>query len=239
MSTPKVRENTKCKNWSKLATLAVQFFMASLPCRSHVDQEIRYGCILLAAGTGSRMAGLDKLFLEIDGQSLIEKSYRIYKDNALDPVIVTGFDHARLDPFIAQAQARSVHNPNFAQGQSTSVLTGLATLPGSDDAVIIALADMPLLDQNDVSALMSAYATRPDSCAVIVPTNGKQRGNPVILDAALVGLILQQGTGVRDYLDRHPHLIHWFTSTSPGYYVDIDCRKDLEMVRDVYGINVG
>ena len=199
---------------------------------------IRFGCMLLAAGTGSRMIGLDKLLLEINGQPLLEKNYCLYRDMSLEPVVVTGFAQERVRLLLEKHHPHLVHNHAFLEGQHTSVLVGLTALAGSCDAIIIALADMPLLTEGDTRNLMAAYATKPDHCAAVAPCCDAKRGNPVIIDAAIVPAILRQGTGVRSYLDQNPDDIHWYYSDSSGYYVDLDTTDDLETVDEIYGIRV-
>ncbi len=199
---------------------------------------IRFGCILLAAGTGSRMIGLDKLLLEINSQPLLEKNYYLYRDLSLDPVVVTGFAQERVRLLLEKYHPRLIYNHTFLEGQHTSVLAGLAALDGSYDAIIIALADMPLLSEVDIRNLMAAYVTKPDHCAAVVPCCDAKRGNPVIIDAALVPAILRQGTGVRSYLDQNPDDIHWYCSDSSGYYVDLDTADDLETLDEIYGVRV-
>lgn len=200
--------------------------------------ELKFGCVLLAAGTGSRMIGVDKLMLEINGHSLIEKNYRLYTDLSLDPVVVTGFAHERVKLLLEKYNPHLVHNDRFLEGQHLSVLTGLNALQDGNDAVIIALADMPLLTKADIWKLMAAYTAKPTHCSAVVPLHDVKRGNPVVIDASLIPAILQSGLGVRFYLDQNPDQIHWYCSDSSGYYVDLDTTDDLEMLDEIYGIRV-
>ena len=60
---------------------------------------------------------------------------------------------------------------------------GLAALAGRLDAVIVALADQPLLNAQDITALIGAWKKRPEGVQVVHPEVGGQRGNPVIFSA--------------------------------------------------------
>ena len=202
------------------------------------QSRLKFGCILLAAGTGSRMKSVDKLLLEINNISLIEKNYRLYKDMNLEPVVVTGFCKDRITSALDKEDPVFVHNANFLEGQHTSVLAGLVALKDDYDAVIIALADMPLLTPNDISELKAAYTMKPKLCSAVIPHDGNRRGNPVVIDAGLIPCILKEGAGVRSYLDRNPDQILWHSSNSPGYYVDVDTVDDLKSLQVTYGLHI-
>lgn len=203
-----------------------------------LQNRLKFGCILLAAGTGSRMKSVDKLLLEINNISLIEKSYRLYKDMNLQPVVVTGFCKDRITSALDKEDPVFVHNANFLEGQQTSVMAGLAALKDDYDAVIIALADMPLLTPNDISEIKAAYAMKPSLCSAVIPYDGYRRGNPVVIDAGLIPCILKEGAGVRSYLDRNPDQILWHMTNSPGYYIDVDTVDDLNSLQVTYGLHI-
>lgn len=72
-----------------------------------------------------------------------------------------------------------VHNPDFAEGLSTSLRNGLNALPSEANAAIVALGDMPAVTPEDIDALIDAFD--PDSGVTIcVPTHDGKRGNPVL-----------------------------------------------------------
>lgn len=182
------------------------------------------------------MNDTDKLLLKIDGESLVNRTYRMHKEAGLEPILITGYAHTRLQEVFNFTKIQSVHNPNFIEGQQTSVLTGLNAISSHSDAVIISLADMPLLTSNDLKQLMNAYADRPAGCSATIPFNGENRGNPVIIDAALIRPIVRETGNTRAFLDKNPSIVHWYLNTSPGYYVDLDTLDDLETLQHVYGI---
>ena len=50
---------------------------------------------------------------------------------------------ASVEHALAGLPVTFVHNPDFAEGLSTSLKVGIATVPGSADGAIICLGDMP------------------------------------------------------------------------------------------------
>lgn len=184
------------------------------------------------------MLNKDKLLLKIDGEALIKRTCRIHEEAGLKPILVTGHEHSRFNGLLQSMSVQFVHNPDFNKGQHTSVMAGLTALSDTFDAVVISLADMPMLAADDLHKLMRAYTDRPAPCSAVIPFNGETRGNPVIINTDLIMRIAQETGNVRNYLDSHPHLIHWYCNTSSGYFIDLDTPEDLETLQSVYGINV-
>ena len=72
-----------------------------------------------------------------------------------------------------------MHNPNFADGLSTSVKTGLAAVPAEADGAIVCLGDMPQVRAPLIDKLIAAFD--PERGALVVmPTIDGKRGNPVV-----------------------------------------------------------
>ena len=94
--------------------------------------------IVLAAGRSTRMGGPNKLLETISGKPLV----RIAAEQALSSraspvVVVSGHERARVEAALASLDVRLVHNPDYAQGLSTSVKAGLAALPPESEAAIV------------------------------------------------------------------------------------------------------
>ena len=104
----------------------------------------RIAALVLAAGRSTRMGGPNKLLAEIDGRPLV----RIAAEQALasraSPVIVvTGHQRERVERALAGLPVTFVHNPDFAEGLSTSLKAGIAAVPAEADGAIVCLGDMP------------------------------------------------------------------------------------------------
>ena len=74
---------------------------------------------------------------------------------------------------------RFVHNPDFADGLSTSLQTGIEALDESVDAALITLGDMPFVTGDAFNQILQAYQANDDVYGVVATANGK-RGNPVL-----------------------------------------------------------
>ena len=70
-----------------------------------------------------------------------------------------------------------VFNALHGDGQVTSVRAGLAAVSPVSDAVMMCLADQPLLGAEDYRRLIAAFAALPPGL-IAVPTVDGERGNP-------------------------------------------------------------
>ena len=72
-----------------------------------------------------------------------------------------------------------VHNPDFAEGLSTSLKAGLAAVPDDVDGAIVCLGDMPQVGAPLIDRLIAAFDPERGAL-VVVPTIDGKRGNPVV-----------------------------------------------------------
>jgi molybdenum cofactor cytidylyltransferase len=140
----------------------------------------RVAAIVLAAGRSTRMGGPNKLLEAISGKPLV----RIAAEHALASrahpvVLVTGHERARVEAALKGLDVRLVHNPDYANGLSTSVKAGLAALPPEPEAAIVCLGDMPQVTSSLIDRLVGAFDPERNAL-VVVPTFSGKRGNPVL-----------------------------------------------------------
>jgi len=182
--------------------------------------------VLLAAGESRRMGATNKLSLPVGGKALLRRSAEtLLGSDVSEIVVVLGHQAETAEALLSGLPLRTIRNPRYRDGQMTSVHTGLQTLAGTFDGLMICLADQPLLESTDIDHLIDAYRANPE-CSVLVPVNEGQRGNPVILDYAHRASILNGNLGCRRLIDRSPDLITWLDVGSNHYTVDVDTPDD-------------
>jgi CTP:molybdopterin cytidylyltransferase MocA len=198
--------------------------------------QIRVGAVLLAAGEGSRMGHIPKCLIQIHGQSLLQRQLLALKEAGVDEVLlVTGYHHiaveAELERLKAPYPIRVVCNEHAQEGQASSVRLGIETLGSNFDAVIMALSDQPLIESQDIKALIAAFKKRTAG-EIILPMFNGQRGNPIILSGSVIKTILASGKEMvcRNFMDQHPEFIHQWQTQNDHYVVDVDTSKDLELL---------
>jgi molybdenum cofactor cytidylyltransferase len=193
------------------------------------------GAVLLAAGAGERLGGRPKALLELGGVPLILRQLVALSGAGVDEVVVVLGHHAEaVEAAIGAFPITLVHNPVPDDGQASSVRVGLRALSPKIDAVIVALADQPLIDAQDIVALIGAYKKRGDASMVVprVAIEGREPepGNPVMFDAALRGQWLDGNANLacRQWRQAHPERVRWFDTDNGRYKVDIDTPEDIE-----------
>lgn len=195
--------------------------------------RIAVGAVLLAAGAGERIGRRPKCLLELGGVPLIRRQLLALTDAGVDEVVLVLGHHAdAIEPLVQDIRVTRVRNPEPGAGPVSSQRVGLAALGGRLDAVIVALADQPLLGAADHAALIGAWMRRPEPGAtrVVVPWVDGERGNPVILAAEVREAILAGGAdlGCRQWQQAHPDAVHRFETDNRNYRVDIDTEDDRE-----------
>jgi CTP:molybdopterin cytidylyltransferase MocA len=203
----------------------------------------RVAGLLLAAGSGSRL-GRPKALVEVAGQTLAERGVALLTAGGAAPVVViTGA--APVQP----PGALVVHNPRWATGMGSSLVAGLTalashipTVPGHPtvpaphvshdpiDAVVIALADQPLVGPDAVARLIEAY--RDGAPVAVAAYQGRPR-NPVLIARRHWPEVIELSTGdvgARPFLRAHPELVTLVECGDTGRPDDVDTAEDLARV---------
>lgn len=202
-----------------------------------LHSRLAVGAVLLAAGKAERMGGRPKALLELGGVPLIRRNLIALSGAGVDEVaVVTGHRAGEVEAAVRDFPITLARNADYERGRMSSVRTGLAALSGKLDAVVIALADQPLITTQDVVALLAAYKKRAGG-DILIPHVAGERGNPIVLDAALKDEILAGDVkfGCRQWIAGHPDRVARFDTDNRHYAVDLDSPEDLERFRADYG----
>lgn len=188
------------------------------------------GAVLLAAGAGRRLGGRPKSLLELGGVPLIRRQLIALSGAGVDEVVVVLGHHAEaIEAAVREFPVTLARNPAPDDGQASSVRIGLQALSGQLDAVVVALADQPMLNAQDITALIGAFKKRGEA-SMVVPRVAGEPGNPVIFEAGLRDQWLagEVDGACRRWREAHPEQVHWLDTDNQRYRVDIDTPEDLE-----------
>ena len=193
----------------------------------------RVAAIVLAAGRSTRMGGPNKLLENISGKPLV----RIAAEQALSSrarpvVVVTGHERARVEAALEGLDVRFVHNPDYAQGLSTSVKAGLAALPPEAEAVIVCLGDMPQVTSALIDRLIAAFDPE-QGALVVLPTFSGKRGNPVLWSRRFFPelMALEGDVGARHLIGAYPEVVTEVPVENAAAMVDIDTPDALRAAK--------
>ncbi|MGL5446113.1 MAG: nucleotidyltransferase family protein [Rhabdaerophilum sp.] len=186
----------------------------------------RFAALVLAAGASTRFAGGHKLLAEFRDKPLIAHALGLAKSAPVQfRLVVTGARANEIAVLADAADMRSLHNPNFAAGLSTSLKAGLAALPPACEGALILLADMPLIRPETLRAIIAAAQADP-ALAAIVPTHQGEWGHPVLLMRELFADIamLSGDQGARVLLKSRQDVMQ-LELDDPGILADLDTRE--------------
>jgi nicotine blue oxidoreductase len=196
---------------------------------------------LLAAGEGSRF-GQPKALVELNGQTLAARGVGLLRAGGADPIlVVTGAVPLELDGTL------TVDNPQWRTGMGSSLRAALQALTEAGrgpeigpetgpeirtaiGAVVVALADQPLVGAEAVARLIAAY--RGGASVAVAAYDGQPR-NPVLLAREHWPEVIATATGdqgARAFLRSRPELVTLVECGDTGRPDDIDTPADLARI---------
>lgn len=178
------------------------------------------------------MGGRAKCLLEVQGHSLLERLVRSVQSAGLSPLLVLGHHATAIQAHLArwpsQLTPRRVINPEPTDDPASSLHLGLRRLDGDVQAVVVLLADQPLIDATDIGSVLGAFERRPAGCQVLVPVVNGVPGHPVVFDAAVrQALIAAPGSSLRQWRTAHPQATLLWKVSNPHLIRDLDTPEDV------------
>jgi Uncharacterized MobA-related protein len=192
---------------------------------------------VLAAGQASRF-GAPKVLERLHGTTLLEHALGALERGGCAPVLVVLGAHADLVRRTVPLPT-TVCNPLWSTGMGSSLRAGLAALPSDVDAVVVALADQPLVGAGTVARLVSAG--RAGALAAVASYAGRPR-NPVLFARSVfedVAASVTGDRGARDWLRSHPDLVVPVPCDDVGDPTDVDTPADLARLVDSHAERAG
>jgi molybdenum cofactor cytidylyltransferase len=191
----------------------------------------RYAAIILAAGQSRRMGTINKVLINVDGKPMARHAIDAARAAGADPVIVvTGHDADAVRRTLG-GDVAYVHNPDYAQGLSTSLRAGISAVPNSCDGALVALSDMPRIRPDHIRQIMRAHD--PDEGHVIcVPTWNGKRGNPVLWDRRFFDDFMALGgdVGAKHLIVENADLVIEVPIDDDAVLMDVDSPAALEQL---------
>ena len=195
--------------------------------------------IVLAGGKSSRM-GRPKALLPIgsSGETFFDRVTRTLLDAGIqDVIVVVGAD---AEAIRAGARPRSgvriVDNPDYDQGQLTSLLAGLRAIDAARaTAALVTLIDVPLVSAATVRTLIAAQRER--GAPIVRPVSNGRHGHPVIFGRDLFGELQRAdpAQGAKPVVRAHAAEMIEVPIDDEGAFTDIDTREEYERFIGAWG----
>ncbi len=189
----------------------------------------RVFAIVLAAGE-SRRFGDTKQLVTIDGEPLVERAARrAARACGARSVLVAGHDAARVIGAAKDHCRFLLVNERYALGMGTSVALAASALSPVADALLIVLADQPLVTAEHLTALVDAWSGDADE--IVASGFDDAVGPPLLLPRKTFEELkrLDGDQGARALLRDERFRLTVIESETAA--VDVDTPEDLETLR--------
>jgi molybdenum cofactor cytidylyltransferase len=180
--------------------------------------------IVLAAGTGSRFGG-SKQLMEVDGKTLVRHAIDALRGAEIGELIVVVGEDADAVRVVVPDDVALVVNPDYRDGQATSLAAGLHAVDDASEAVVVLLADQPGVTADDVASLISGFRATRSQIVRLVYSDGP---GPALLSREIYAEAghLHGDAGARVLMASHPEWVHEVRIDRPAPR-DIDTLDDL------------
>lgn len=181
--------------------------------------------VVLAAGA-SRRFGATKLLQPWKDRPLLQHALAAAQEACPSRVcLVVGHDGAAVSDAAGGLADRIAHNPDFAQGLGSSIACGVRACSGVADAVILVLADQPLLTPSHLATIVANWPGKTD--AIVATEFGNTKGPPVLFGRDYFAVLekLSGDVGARQVLRDNAGAVSLVRFDAAA--VDIDTPADL------------
>jgi molybdenum cofactor cytidylyltransferase len=172
---------------------------ASDSLRRRADSN-RLFAVVLAAGSSSRF-GSTKQLAPYQGATLVSRAIRLAESVCGSrSVLVAGHEWRSVVEACGPQQGFFVNNTRYASGMGSSIACGVRSVSSAADAVMLILADQPLVTKRHLEELRAIWVRSPDE--IVASSFSETVGPPVIFPRRYFSSLgeLEGDRGARDVL---------------------------------------
>ena len=196
------------------------------------SKAARFSAIVMAAGLSERM-GENKLLLPLGDKTVLARTlHQVAQSGVNDILVVTGFEREKVETvcleaalyFPSDVSLRLVYNPDYADGQGSSVARASRELPAQSPAAFYVPGDQPFVSPILMRQMMETHRDGRISQAV---HQGKS-GSPVLFDRQFFPELseLKGDMGGRQVIKRYPEAVMQVNFDLALSFLDLDDPSD-------------
>ena len=199
------------------------------------NEPVSVSAILLAAGESKRI-GRQKLLLNLGDKTILEHSIdNLLGSKVSEVIVVLGYGAKETMPALASRPVKVMENHLYRQGMSTSIIAGLCLTDSRASALMLYLADQPLIQPVIIDRLIEAFES--GGKGIVVPVHMNKRGHPVIFSIRYKEELmkLKGDVGGREIIRSHPEDVLEVDVGSDSIFDDIDTYEDYQHIKESMG----
>jgi molybdenum cofactor cytidylyltransferase len=191
-----------------------------------VTTDSRIGIVVLAAGNASRF-GSAKQQVPVEGVPLVRRAAEAAMNTGASVVVVTGAHRELVEENLSGLSVSLAFNPDWQLGMGGSIACGVRHLEktaAAVDAIIISLADQPMITTTELTQLIGAHRQTPGR--IVAAKYDGVLGAPCLFPRKYFNDLanLSGAHGARVVLERHADEVD--ALSMPMAATDIDTPED-------------
>ncbi len=189
--------------------------------------------IVVAAGLSKRMGAKNKLLLNYQGKAILLHSIDALEKSEVENItVVTGFEKEKIEHLLINKNIQLLHNPDFRNGLTSSIQTGLKGINKKEQDFLICLGDMPLVKTEHINRILSKRSLIGQKEIVAPLINGK-RSHPLLFSWHFRERVLSHKSkdGCKELVQENIASIK-FCSFENDFSFDIDNPADYNLLNE-------
>ena len=186
--------------------------------------------IVLAAGSSRRMGAINKLLMEVGGETMVKRSVRPIVEAKLESVaVVTGFEYEKIQSCLNEYDLRFFFNEHFPEGMGTSLAVGVEAISAIEpDGILVSLGDLPYLRKESVLAVMEGFCNLGGE-NITIPVHSGIPGHPIVFPFRYAEELraLKGDQGARHLIRREEDSVAKLELNDFGIIRDVDSPNSL------------
>ncbi|RHW41583.1 nucleotidyltransferase family protein [Neobacillus notoginsengisoli] len=177
--------------------------------------------------------GTIKALLPWKGLPLIEyQVQQLLKTSIKNIVIVLGYQAPEINQVIEKYPIHIIYNPNYANGKTSSIKTGIRALKENSCSYLIVSVDNPI--ESSIIEMMLKQL-RCKNSNIVIPVYSNKRGHPILLNGSLRDDILsisEQKMGLKELIAKYQSSTSELHVTKEHVLYNLNTKEDYICLKD-------